>query len=195
MSFKEETMQDKQKGGGSSTSNLPSKGQPYYLEFSTKNLLELGIWMEVAGAEYYRHLASKEKNEKIRNFYLRLMGVERQHEDYLRKVYKEVTKEDAEYLGLDEQDLTAREYLLKLREVARNKIFGPNFDVPDPDKITCEEDCLNAALEAEMQSVALYKYLSRFKLYGKAKEVVQKLKQDEEGHIEDINKIIADLGL
>jgi rubrerythrin len=42
----------------------------FKLELSPRELLELALWLERCGVEFYRFLAEEQSREKLRGFYL-----------------------------------------------------------------------------------------------------------------------------
>lgn len=158
----------------------------FTLELKTSDLLELAAWMERTGAEYYRYLSEQTDDRDIKKFFLRLMGMEHEHEVHIRKLYQEAANRQLDYFGEDE-GITGREFLKRVRKAALKKVwpggFNPTMEITGKFEI---RECLQNALDAEKNSAALYHYLGKFKLYGEARNCIERLKNDELSHIRDI---------
>jgi len=165
----------------------------FSMELAETEMLELGIWLERAGAEYYRFLAQSTSEPRLREFFLRLVGIEWDHEEKMQGIYRDAHERQVESLGREE-GLLGRAYLERLQEMAIKKIFPKGFEIPTfefgPKPLA---DSLLAALEAERRSAALFKYLYRFRMHGPARETLLVLYEDERQHISDIEKIMREI--
>lgn len=165
----------------------------FTLELKVPELLELAAWMERTGAEYYRYLSEQTQDYPTKKFFLRLMGMEHEHELHIRKLYQEAASKELDYFG-EEEGVTGRDFLQRVRKAALKKVwpggFDPTMEVKDKFEI---RESLQMALDAEKNSAALYHYLGKFKLYGPARDCIDRLKKDEQGHIRDIIDVMQKL--
>jgi rubrerythrin len=159
------------------------------VELSAREVLEVALWLERCGAEFFRFLTESQEHAGLRRFYLRLTGMEMEHENRVRQQLQSAPSEKPDKLAFDET-LTDREYLFKLRKVMEENIFPVDLNlVTELDKFTCPEDAVPLALKIKEQSHRMYNWLSRFQLSEPARQVTQSLIAEEEHHLQEIRKI------
>jgi len=169
-------------------------GSIYSIELEADEIVELAIWMERTAVEYYRSMAEIADDEEIKSFFLRLMGMEMNHEKELQSVLVELRGKKVDYMGL-ETGVSGREFLKMLRKKAQKKIFPKGYEVDEG--IDCVDSCdegLRMALDAERKGYHLYQHLLKFKLYDDARKIVRQLMNDELSHITEIRQIMEKRG-
>jgi rubrerythrin len=164
------------------------------LGLSAREILELALWLEKAGMEFYRLLSEESREESLRIFFLRLMGMELGHQRMVQDMIEGEPLAGDRKAGFDES-LTHREFFIHLRDMLQKKVFPQSLQfLTELDRYKSPRDALAMALAIETEAVKLYKNLARFNLPYKSKSVIIKLIAEEEGHIEEVNKIIKSMG-
>ena len=163
------------------------------VNLSARQLIEIGLWLERNGVEFYRFLSEDQKDPGLRDFFLRLTGMEIKHENWLRDLLRGQPAEPLSKLAFDES-LSGREYFLRLRGLVEEKVFplGLNF-ITELEGFKQPRDALPAAMRAEVQSVRLYQFLSEFRLDPAARQTVQLIITEEEAHQKEIETILRSL--
>jgi rubrerythrin len=164
------------------------------LGLSSREVLELALWLEKAGLEFYRLLSEETKEEPLRNFFLRLMGMELDHQRLIQDMLTAEPLAAAKKAGFDET-LTHREFFIHLREMLQKRVFPRSLVfLTELDRYKTPRDALAMALALETESVKLYQGLAGFKLPYQSQSTIVRLITEEESHIEEVNKIIESLG-
>lgn len=160
---------------------------------SPGELLELAAWLERTGVEFYRLLSEELKQGKLRKFFLKLMGMEMEHEKKMRDLLGAVDYQPREKLPFDE-DLTGREYFLHLRSLSAKRVFPQGFELfKNLDRFERPEDALPWARDVEKNMIEILKALRRFKLSPDSLGVIDGLIQEEDRHFNEINEILDSL--
>jgi len=163
------------------------------IELSARELLEVAVLLERKGVEFYRMISEMLEQSEARSFFLKLMGMELEHERKLTGML-EMTDKDAINKTPFDDSMSMREYFLKLKSLAVSKVFPEGFELFDrlenPGSL---EDALELAIEVENKSTALYQRLSRFKLPADARDIVQRLIEEEESHLSEVSRIYRSL--
>ncbi|HUT52415.1 MAG TPA: ferritin family protein [bacterium] len=164
------------------------------LGLSSREFLEMALWLEKAGIEFYRLLSEEAKEESLRIFFLRLIGMELDHQRLIQDMLTAEPLIEAKKAGFDET-LTHREFFVHLRGMLQKKVFPQSLEfLTELDRYKSPRDALDQALAIETESIKLYKNLAEFKLPYKSQSTIAKLIAEEESHIEEINKIIESMG-
>jgi len=159
------------------------------VELSAREVLEVALWLERCGSEFFRFLSESQERMGLRRFYLRLMGMEMEHENRVRQQLQSAPSEKPDKRAFDET-LTDREYLRKLQKVMEEHVFPVDLNfITELDKFTCPEDAVPLALKIKEQSRRMFSWLSRFQLSEPARQVVESLIAEEEHHLQEIRKI------
>jgi rubrerythrin len=159
------------------------------VELSAREILEVALWLERCGAEFFRFLSESQEHANLRSFYLRLMGMEMEHENRVRQLLQSAPAEKPDKLAFDET-LTDREYLSKLKKALEEHVFPVDLNfITAMDTFTCPEDAVPLALKIKEESHRMYNWLCRFRLSAEAAKVIQSLIAKEEEHLQEIRKI------
>jgi len=157
---------------------------------SGRELLELALWLEKSGIEFYRLLSEEAKEQDLRAFFLRLMGMEMQHELLILQMISAEPPAPTKKFPFDET-LTHREYFIYLRSLVEKKIFPQDFEfLAELDHYHQPGDALARALQIEEQTIKLFRTLAGFTLPYKSQATIVKLIAEEESHLEEIRKIL-----
>lgn len=163
------------------------------LDLTPLECLELALWLERAGLEFYRMLAEETPEGRLRDFYLRLSGMEIKHEGTIRGLIKQVSSSASPKLPFDET-LTNREFFLRLKTFSENKTFPHDFSfLVQLEEFKEPKEALALALEIETKAIGLYRTLSEFKLSVPAEAVLRVLALEEEKHFAEIKAILRSL--
>jgi len=163
----------------------------FKLELSPRELLELALWLERCGVEFYRFLAEEQSREKLRGFYLRLMGMEMEHENWIRRMIQSLNGEfQPRKLAFDES-LTGREYILRFRQAIEEKVFpvGINF-LFDLDNFASPRDAIPFAKNIKIKILAIYQLLLGFQLSEPARKIMESLIAEGQEHLQEIEAIL-----
>ncbi len=158
-----------------------------------KDLLEVAMAMEHEGAEFYRMLAESYDGGRLRDFFLRLSGMEIKHELKLNEWLKSLGPERDAKITFDE-GYTDREYFVHLKKLALKKAYPDGADLfAIMDSFEKPEDALEMAVTNEQNAVKLYQILSNFALTDNAAKIVQWLLVEEQAHVKEIKEILAQI--
>ena len=165
----------------------------YEVKMSSRQLLEVALWLERTGVEFYRFLSEELEDSRLRNFFLRLAGMEISHENLVREMLQLEPEDDATKTAFDET-LTGREFFTRLRGMIEEKVFplGINF-ITELDKFRSPREALPAAVQAEEQSIRIYRLLRGFELDKTSSETLNRLLLEEEKHLNEVYKIYNSL--
>ena len=171
-----------------------SRASPVKLDLKPREILELALWLEKTGVEFYRMLSEDEKlTEDVRGLFLRLMGMEMEHERLVREWLSEAPPGEHRKLAFDES-LTQREYFVHLRALVERRVFPQGFNfLADLDSYQAARDAMPMAINIEQEAIILYQTLAGFQLPYPTQGTVQKIIKEEEDHIKEIKEILAEL--
>ncbi len=166
-------------------------GSAIDLKLTAIEIIELAIWIERKGVEFYRFLSEEMEEADMRSFFLRLMGMEMRHESRLRSALKDFPQREEIKSGFDE-GMSDREYFLRLKTLAGAKVFPEGFNILlEMEDYKEPEDALPMALEIEENTRRLYGVLSGFELPAEVASLVRDLIRDEGEHVSEIKGIIG----
>ncbi|HWR39834.1 MAG TPA: ferritin family protein [Patescibacteria group bacterium] len=146
------------------------------------NIYDFALKMESDGEQYYRQQAAQTKYEKLKVVLEGLADDEQRH----YKIVQQLQNQNLDYIEPNPA-------LNKMRNVFE---LGDSLKKisQEPDSlITLKEeqwDVYQAALRKEEESVKLYKKLKESTDSQAAKDIIEKLIQEEESHAEVLDKII-----
>ena len=164
------------------------------VELSAREVLEVALWLERCGSEFFRFLSESQERDSLRRFYLRLMGMEMEHENRVRHLLQSAPAEKADKRAFDET-LTDREFLSKLKKAMEEHIFPVDLNfITEMEQFTTAEDAVPLALKIKEQSHRMYNWLSRFQLSPEAAQVIQSLIAEEAEHLREIRQIYRRAG-
>lgn len=153
--------------------------------FSGLEMLKIAIMMEVEGADFYQKGAENTTGE-VRDFLLNAASQELLHKDMFSKLYGEMSEgkeEETEYLF--DQEVT--KYLAGLTE---NQVFDKNRN------IDAFKDLLTAvknSLDTERLTVKVYSELYKGVKDEGAKEVMDKIINEEKEHVAYFENLLKTL--
>lgn len=164
------------------------------LDLTPREHLELALWLEKSGLEFYRLLSEESKEGRLRDFFLRLAGMEMAHEKIIRDLMISLAPQEPVKLPFDET-LSRREFFLHLRSLTEKDVFPHDFRfLAQLEQFKEPKDALPAALQIEEKAIHLYRTLSEFKLSVQAHGVLQRLVHEEEKHAAEIKAILKSVG-
>jgi len=164
------------------------------VQLSAREVMEVALWLERCGSEFFRFLSESQERTGLRRFYLRLMGMEMEHENQVLQWLRSAPSEKPDKRAFDET-LTDREYLSKLKKAMEAHIFPVDLNfITKLEEFTCPEDAVPLALKIKEQSHRMYRWLSRFQLSPEAAQVIESLIAEEEEHVREIRKIYRSAG-
>ncbi|WP_058486716.1 ferritin family protein [Defluviitalea phaphyphila] len=141
-------------------------GEPKY---DAKEILKFAISMEEEGEKFYKKLAEKAKGE-IKEGLLSLAEDEVKHKKIFTKWYDDINTDNKEdYLFEETVDLFFKSY-------AKTKGFDGREEIPNS-----LEEAIDMGINTEKITIEYYKSLLEH-AKSKAKEVLQNLIKEEEGH-------------
>jgi rubrerythrin len=152
--------------------------------------LRIAMDIENRGYNFYKLAYEKFSGQKVATLFKMLMEEENVHLDTFTRYFEEIGKykeaHDTEYLF----DPEISGYLTVLAEA---HVFPTPEDAPDVlDKIRSPKSVLILAVNAEKDSVLFYAALAECSKFPQAREIFERLKKEEQGHVVKIsNKIKA----
>ncbi len=153
--------------------------------FSSLEMLKIAILMEEEGADFYQN-GAKNTTGEIREFLLSAAIQELSHKDMFSKLYNEMStgkEEQSEYLF----DVEVTKYLGGLTE---NQVFNKNENVDAfKDLITA----VKSSLDKEELTVKIYTELYKGVKDEEAKEVMNKIINEEKQHVAYFNNLLRTL--
>ncbi len=154
-------------------------------------VMDFALQIEQNGELFYRHALSIVQDERIKKQLESLAGWEAGHVDHIKKVVLEISGPANEFpfYFSSEEDNT-----LYLKSLADNHIFvkSPNIDGLIKGCTTVSA-MLTLALQFEQDSVDFYRSIEAKLVNEDAKIAVGKIAHEEEIHVAQIKKIIAEL--
>ncbi len=153
--------------------------------FSSLEMLKIAILMEEEGADFYQKGATNTKGE-VREFLLNAAIQELSHKDVFSKLYDEMSsdkEEESEYLF----DAEVTKYLGGLTE---NQVFNENDNL---DAFKDLATAVKSSLDKEKLTVKIYTELYKGVKDHEAKEVMDKIIDEEKQHVAYFENLLKTL--
>jgi rubrerythrin len=153
--------------------------------FSSLEMLKIAILMEEEGADFYQKGAKNTAGE-IREFLLNAATQELSHKDMFSKLYNEMSsgkEEQSEYLF----DVEVSKYLGGLTE---NQVFSENENL---DAFKDLATAVKSSLNKEELTVKIYTELYKGVKDQEAKEVMNKIINEEKQHVAYFENLLRTL--
>jgi rubrerythrin len=156
--------------------------------FNADEIFEMAEEIERNGAAFYREVADKTKSEEMKNMFLGMAAMEDTH----LQTFKEMRQE----LGEQEKGETVfdpyNEAALYLQTLADSKGFegmkNPSQKLSGNESI---QELLNAAIDAEKNSVLFYVGLKDMVTAKAGKDKVEAIIKEEVRHVADLRKQLS----
>lgn len=153
--------------------------------FSSLEMLKIAILMEEEGADFYQKGANNTTGE-IKEFLLNAATQELFHKEMFSKLYDEMSlgkEEQSEYLF----DVEVTKYLGGLTE---NQVFNENENV---DAFKDLASAVKSSLDKEKLTVKIYTELYKGVIDQEAKEVMNKIIDEEKQHVAYFENLLRTL--
>ncbi|MBP2627553.1 MAG: rubrerythrin [Firmicutes bacterium] len=153
--------------------------------------LRIAVDIETRGQEFYRQASSYAEKAEYKNLFLMLMNEEIQHKETFMNLYNKIK---------DQKEAFADDYLFD-SEVSRYlTVLAESHVFSEPDKAARKIAELNTigailevAIQAEKDSILFYDELARNAKFEEAIKIFNLLKQEEQGHVVKLRKIMDGL--
>jgi len=158
--------------------------------FNAAEILEIAQEIERNGAEFYRRAAEQTTNPKAHHLLLTLAAMEDEHLEVFASLGEALEQLWDPDFDVDGQ---AGQYL---RAVADGRVFNTK-ERPAEQLGGSEsaEDILRVAIALEKESVVFYQGIRQMVLDPVARDRVDRIIREELGHIADLSRELADLGV
>lgn len=152
--------------------------------------LRIAIDIETRGQEFYRQASLYSKKAEHKNLFLLLMDEETQHRETFMKIYIKM-KEQKE--AFDDDYLFDPDSSRYLTILAESHVFPEtNKSAREIAALDTVRAILEVAIQAEKDSILFYDELARNAKFEEARKIFTVLKQEEQGHVVKLKKMIDD---
>lgn len=160
--------------------------------FCYHEVIELAANIEHRGYELYIKASELARQEPAKNILLFLAEQEKKHEKGFREMYEDIKKQDSnKSTQLSEESLT---YLGSLTD---SSVF-PADDGQFLEKIKTLDDVIDAAKQAEKDSILFYVELSNYAPDEETAEFYRLIIEEEKHHlikVQELDKLIKERGV
>jgi rubrerythrin len=159
--------------------------------FSADEVFEMAEEIERNGAAFYREVAGKATNEEMKNVFLSMAAMEDIHLRTFQEMREKLSGEETEETAFDPYD----EATMYLRAMADSKGFegmkNPRQKLSGNESI---QELLNAAIEAEKNSVLFYVGLKGMVSARAGRDKVETIIREEVRHVADLRRQLTAQG-
>jgi len=148
----------------------------YY--FSPYRIAEMAMQVEEAGVEFYKNLASRNKDETTKKVFLFLADQELSHYKGFSVVASEMKQNNSEY----EYSIDVARLLQQSIDDLKDSAFNTNS--PKTDSIDIKK-CLDIAIHIEEESARIYQEIYK-SFIEKFHKVILKIINEEEKHLKTL---------
>jgi rubrerythrin len=153
--------------------------------FNLKEIIEMAIQIETAGAAFYKRLAELAETTETKDLFKYLEDAEYQHIHDFEQVLKSALARQGQL-----EYSTTEEDLLYLRAFASRRIFTSTQDaVSKAEALKGPIEAIDMALDFELKSVGFYKEMSEIIEDPADSDSVRELEKQEKGHAAHLYKI------
>jgi len=148
-------------------------------DFTANDIFEMARQIEANGAKFYRSAAACAENPSIKEFLTGLASMEVEHEKVFAGLRSELSEKEKSPTVFDPQGESA----LYLRALADTRVFfEKQID------LSSIEEVLKAAIAAEKDSILFYLGMKELVPEPLGKEKIDRIIQEEMGHIRVLSK-------
>jgi rubrerythrin len=153
--------------------------------FNLKEIIEMAIQIETAGAAFYKRLTELAEDPVTRDLFKHLEDAEYQHIADFKQVLESALSRQGQL-----EYSTTEEDLLYLRAFASRRIFTSTQDaVEKAEALKGPIEAIDMALDFELKSVGFYKEMAEIIEDPADSESVRELERQEKGHAANLYKI------
>ncbi len=150
------------------------------ITFNAFEIFEIAEQIERNGVKFYRKAAKNAADAEVRQMFVDLADMERDHEKIFEDMRKQISYKERELITFDPENEAA----LYLQAIASGHVFDLKKDLSEQltDKKTAAE-VLKMAIEAEKDSIVFYLGIKDFVPAPAGKEKVEDIITEEQKHI------------
>ena len=154
--------------------------------FSASEIVTMAIEVEKNGLDFYRAMASRAKDEKVKNIFSFLAVEEAQHKNTFQKLLKSLSP-------LELSHTEEAEYNNYLGALTSSRLFRADVNTDELIKgIDNDIQALDLAIGSEKESILFY-YELREQTGGEDRETVDTIIKEEKMHLAKLVKLKMDL--
>lgn len=154
--------------------------------------VRVAICMEEDGLKFYRELARKVKEPKLRETLCRLAADEEEHVRTFRQLSQSLTAEGQDCSWTDDELV-----IQYLRELVQPEVFGGARDVKDTAELAgslkSETEALLIGIQAEKDAILFYSEAHRLSVNEGGRKTFLKLAEEEKKHLVTLNQRMKEL--
>jgi len=155
------------------------------LTFNAGEILQMAVQIERNGQKFYKKAAGIVKSPKTSQFLLDLAEMEKKHEQIFSDMKNELKESEKQVTIFDPDN----EAVLYLQAMADGHVFDPGLDISE--KLSGQESLeqiFTMAIQVEKDSIVFYIGLKDYVGDSEGKEKVEKVIEEEKGHIVVLNQ-------
>jgi len=154
--------------------------------FAASEIVEMAIQIEKNGLNFYRKMAARTKNEKVKSIFLFLVAEEIQHEKTFNKLLKNLPI-------LEMSHTEEAEYNNYLNALTSSRIFNSNVNMDELVKeISDDIEAVDFAIRAEQDAILFY-YELKERTRDDGLADVEAIIEEEKMHFSKLSQLKLDL--